>query len=74
MKALKHQRGNSRRKALLVMRKRNGRTEFARTDIGEFFYDVVLSKKTLKWLARKWELPLSRLRNLRKVGKERMVG
>jgi isopentenyl diphosphate isomerase/L-lactate dehydrogenase-like FMN-dependent dehydrogenase len=74
MKALKHQRGNSRRNSLLVMRKRKGVTEFARTDIGEFFYDVVLSKKTLKWLARKWELPLPRLRNLRKVGRERMVG
>lgn len=74
MKGLKHQAGHSRERALFVMRKRNGGTEFARTDIGQFFYDVVLSKKSLKWLARKWELPIAELRNLRKIGKERMVG
>ena len=66
---MKHQKGNSRRPALLDMKKKNGKTVFQRTDVGEFFHDVVFSKKTLKSLSQKWELPIAELRNLRKIGR-----
>jgi len=70
---VKHQKGNSQRPALIDTKTIKGTKYFVRTDTGEFFHDVVLTKKTLKWLAAKWEVPIAKLRNLRKVGREQMV-
>ncbi len=45
---------------------------FGRSPTGQFFYDCVLSKKSAKYLARKWSLPIADIRNVRKVGRKQM--
>lgn len=54
------------------MEVRNGKTYFVRTEQGQFFYDLVMSAKSLKWLARKWKRPIGELRALRGLGKAAM--
>jgi hypothetical protein len=55
---------------LLTVRKRGGEIEFCRTEFGQFFYDLVLSKKSEKYLARKWRKPIKEIRVLRRVGRK----
>jgi hypothetical protein len=62
----------SKRGSLLDMEVRNGKTYFVKTETGQFFYDLVMSNKSLKHLARKWKRPIDELRSLRAVGRKAM--
>lgn len=64
--------GLSKRGSLLDMEVRDGVTYFKRTESGQFFYDLVMSDKSLKYLARKWRRSIRELRGLRAVGRSAM--
>jgi len=54
------------------MSKHGAEIVFVRTLKGQFFYDLVMSEKTEKWLARKWQISVGEVRKLRSMGREIM--
>lgn len=44
----------------------NESVRFGRTDIGQAVYDFGMAKLTDKWLARKYKMPIGKVRELKK--------